>query len=111
MADVRAFRALHYDPATVEVADVTAPPYDVIDDAGRAELLSRSPYNVVELDLPRTAPLLRGLVTAVHEIGMRVTIEGIETAWSASRSALKTATSTSNVPARAELATRLALPR
>ncbi len=32
------------------------------------------------LDLPRTAPLLRGLVTAVHEIGMRVTIEGIETA-------------------------------
>jgi uncharacterized protein (DUF1015 family) len=55
MADVRAFRALHYDPTTVEMADVTAPPYDVIDDAGRAELLSRSPYNVVELDLPRTA--------------------------------------------------------
>ena len=40
MADVRPFRALHYDPARVDLADVTAPPYDVIDDAGRAELLA-----------------------------------------------------------------------
>jgi len=54
MADVRPFRALHYDPSRAEIADVTAPPYDVIDDAGRARLLDRSPYNVVELDLPRT---------------------------------------------------------
>ena len=54
MADVRPFRAAHYDPAEVEIADVTAPPYDVIDDAARAKLLDRSPHNVVELDLPRT---------------------------------------------------------
>ncbi len=54
MADVRAFRALHYDPERVVIADVTAPPYDVIDEAGRAQLLGRSPNNVVELDLPRT---------------------------------------------------------
>lgn len=54
MADVRPFRALHYDPSRVDIADVTAPPYDVIDSAGRAKLLSRSPKNVVELDLPRT---------------------------------------------------------
>ena len=32
---------------------MTAPPYDVIDDAMRAELAARSPHNVVELDLPR----------------------------------------------------------
>lgn len=32
-----------------------------------------------QLDLPRTAPLLRGLVAAVHEIGLKVTLEGIET--------------------------------
>jgi uncharacterized protein (DUF1015 family) len=32
--------------------DVLAPPYDVIDDELRAELLARSPHNVVEIDLP-----------------------------------------------------------
>jgi uncharacterized protein (DUF1015 family) len=55
MAEVRALHAVHYDPARVEVGDVVAPPYDVIDAAGRAQLLERSPYNVVELDLPETA--------------------------------------------------------
>ncbi len=55
MADVRPFRAAHYDPERVTIADVTAPPYDVIDEAGRAKLLERSSNNVVELDLPRAA--------------------------------------------------------
>ena len=32
---------------------MAAPPYDVIDDAMRAELSARSPFNVVEIDLPR----------------------------------------------------------
>jgi uncharacterized protein (DUF1015 family) len=53
VADVRPFQALHYNPGRVEIGDVVAPPYDVIDDAARAELLRRSAYNVVELDLPR----------------------------------------------------------
>ena len=54
MAGVEPFKALHYDLAKAgSFGDVTAPPYDVIDDAMRAELASRSPYNVVELDLPR----------------------------------------------------------
>jgi uncharacterized protein (DUF1015 family) len=53
MADVRPFRALHYNlEAVSSLGDVTAPPYDVIDAAGRADLLRRSPFNVVELDLP-----------------------------------------------------------
>jgi uncharacterized protein (DUF1015 family) len=46
------FRALRYDPAQVDVADVLAPPYDVIDDAERRELAARSPHNVVRLTLP-----------------------------------------------------------
>ena len=54
MAQVKPINALHYDPAKVEIADVRAPPYDVIDAAGREKLLARSPRNVVELDLPRT---------------------------------------------------------
>ena len=54
MADVQPFRALHYDlDAVGGLQAVAAPPYDVIDDEQRAQLLARSPYNVVEIDLPR----------------------------------------------------------
>jgi uncharacterized protein (DUF1015 family) len=57
MADVQPLRALHYDPAVAgPLADVVAPPYDVIDSGQRAELLSRSPYNVVAVDLPQGEP-------------------------------------------------------
>jgi uncharacterized protein (DUF1015 family) len=53
MADVRPLQALHYNLSAVpSLADVVAPPYDVIDSARRAELIDRSPFNVVELDLP-----------------------------------------------------------
>lgn len=55
MASVRPLRALHYDlDRTGGLDAVAAPPYDVIDDADRAALLARSPYNVVEIDLPRS---------------------------------------------------------
>jgi len=54
MADVQPLRALHYDPAVAgPLADVLAPPYDVIDADQRAELVARSPYNVVAIDLPQ----------------------------------------------------------
>ena len=54
MADVRPFKALHYDRDRVGgLQPVVAPPYDVIDAEQRAELLARSPYNVVEIDLPQ----------------------------------------------------------
>jgi uncharacterized protein (DUF1015 family) len=54
VAEVRPLQALHYDLGRVgSLGDVAAPPYDVIDDEQRAELAARSPYNVVELDLPR----------------------------------------------------------
>ena len=54
MAEVRPLNALHYNLAAVpSLADVIAPPYDVIDDRRRAQLLARSPFNVVEIDLPR----------------------------------------------------------
>jgi uncharacterized protein (DUF1015 family) len=57
MADVQPLRALHYDPAVVgSLADVVAPPYDVIDASQRAALIGRSPYNVVAVDLPEGEP-------------------------------------------------------
>ena len=55
MADVQPLRTLRYDPGVAgPLQDLIAPPYDVIDDAMRAELAARSPYNVVELDLPES---------------------------------------------------------
>ena len=54
MADVFPLHALHYALDRVGgLAPVVAPPYDVIDEEQRAELAARSPYNVVEVDLPR----------------------------------------------------------
>jgi uncharacterized protein (DUF1015 family) len=54
MADVQPLRALHYDPSVVgSLADVVAPPYDVIDAGQRATLITRSPFNVVAIDLPQ----------------------------------------------------------
>ncbi|HVO55600.1 MAG TPA: DUF1015 domain-containing protein [Solirubrobacterales bacterium] len=54
MADVKPIDALHYDLGKVGSLDaVAAPPYDVIDAAGRAALLSRSPFNAVAIDLPK----------------------------------------------------------
>ena len=55
MADVRPLHAAHYNlEAVPSLADVVAPPYDVIDAARREQLLSRSPFNVVEIDLPQS---------------------------------------------------------
>lgn len=45
------FRGLRYDTARVSLADVTAPPYDVIDDRQRAQLAAE-PRNAVRIDLP-----------------------------------------------------------
>ena len=57
MAQIEPLRALRYDPAVVgPLADVLAPPYDVIDASQRAALLARSPYNVVAVDLPHGEP-------------------------------------------------------
>jgi uncharacterized protein (DUF1015 family) len=53
MADVQPLRTLRYDLAAVGSLDaVAAPPYDVIDAGLRRELAAKSPFNVVEVDLP-----------------------------------------------------------
>lgn len=69
MADVQPLRALHYDPAVAgPLADVVAPPYDVIDSQQRAALLARSPYNVVGVDLPQAAPGASDQYEAAREL-------------------------------------------
>jgi hypothetical protein len=53
MAVVKPFRAVRYDEDVAGPLDtLVAPPYDVIDEAGREELMARSPFNVVHLTLP-----------------------------------------------------------
>ena len=53
MADVQPIKTLRYDTQVAgPLEDLIAPPYDVIDDELRAELVARSPHNVVEIDLP-----------------------------------------------------------
>ena len=54
MAEIQPLTALRYDlEKTGGLQDVVSPPYDVIDADQRAQLVSRSPYNVVEIDLPQ----------------------------------------------------------
>jgi uncharacterized protein (DUF1015 family) len=46
------FRGIRYNLERVDLADVTAPPYDVIDPEQRRSLAERHPANVVHVDLP-----------------------------------------------------------
>ncbi len=56
MPDVRPFRGFRYDLGrTGSLSDLLAPPYDVIDAAGRADLLARSEFNAVRVELPDEA--------------------------------------------------------
>ncbi len=53
MPEIRAFRALRYNPEIVpDLGRVVAPPYDVVSPSRRAELAARDPRNVVAIDLP-----------------------------------------------------------
>jgi uncharacterized protein (DUF1015 family) len=52
------FRGIRYNITESDPVEVTAPPYDVISPAQRAELLLASPTNVVRIDLPVADPAL-----------------------------------------------------
>jgi uncharacterized protein (DUF1015 family) len=55
MADLKPFRAVRYAGAAGPVADLVAPPYDAVSEDERAQLFTRSPYNVVHVTLPESA--------------------------------------------------------
>jgi uncharacterized protein (DUF1015 family) len=57
MAEIRPFRGLRYDLAQVgALADVVAPPYDVIGPELQSSLYDASPYNAIRLELNREEP-------------------------------------------------------
>lgn len=69
MADIQPLRALHYDQSLVgPLSGVTSPPYDVIDAGQREQLLERSPFNVVAVDLPQDEPGGRDAYAAAGEL-------------------------------------------
>lgn len=53
MPELRPFRALRYSDKAGDLADLVAPPYDVIGSEQYAELCGKSPHNVVRLILDK----------------------------------------------------------
>ena len=54
MALVRPLRGLRYDLSRAgDAGQLLAPPYDVVDDAGRARIAARSPHNCIHVILPQ----------------------------------------------------------
>ncbi|MBU0967101.1 MAG: DUF1015 domain-containing protein [Proteobacteria bacterium] len=56
MAKIVPFRGLRFNPEKIDrMEDVVTPPYDVIDEKAQAALLSKNPYNMIQLDLTKHA--------------------------------------------------------
>jgi uncharacterized protein (DUF1015 family) len=53
MPSVHPFHSLHY-AAPRDLSALIAPPYDVLDSAGKQRLLAKDPRNIVAIDLPHT---------------------------------------------------------
>ena len=85
MADVRPFRAERYSERAGPLADLVAPPYDVIGPEERREYLARSPYNVVHLTLPDSDDQAAHDLEAWRERGI-LTADGEATTWALSQS-------------------------
>jgi uncharacterized protein (DUF1015 family) len=56
MAKIVPFRGLRFNPEKIDrMEDVVTPPYDVIDEKAQVALLSKNPYNMIQLDLTKHA--------------------------------------------------------
>ncbi|HEX8912261.1 MAG TPA: DUF1015 domain-containing protein [Humisphaera sp.] len=57
MAHIRPFAAVRYARRPdLDLSNLIAPPYDVLDEAGKAALVARHPNNIVSVDLPWLPP-------------------------------------------------------
>ena len=56
MAQIRPFAGIRYSRKNPDISNQVAPPYDVLDDAGKAKLTAKSPTNIVNIDLPFMPP-------------------------------------------------------
>ncbi len=56
MADVRPFHAVLFEPHHVNIADVVAPPYDVVSEGERQRLYDRDSHNILHVDFGKDLP-------------------------------------------------------
>ncbi|MCL2754204.1 MAG: DUF1015 domain-containing protein [Oscillospiraceae bacterium] len=54
MAVIKPFRGTRYTEKAGELAQLCCPPYDIISEEGRKELLSTNEHNIIRLELPRS---------------------------------------------------------
>ena len=82
MAQVRSFRAVRYDERRAgPLGSLVAPPYDVLDAAGRDRYLAASPYNVVHLTLAGDPAEAAALWTAWLDDGVLASETGAACWW------------------------------
>ncbi|MGB7161205.1 MAG: DUF1015 domain-containing protein [Tepidisphaeraceae bacterium] len=56
MAQIRPFAGIRYSKKHPDISAMIAPPYDVLDEAGKASLQAKHPANIVSVDLPFVPP-------------------------------------------------------
>lgn len=70
MPKLQPFHAIHYPtPATGDISQLIAPPYDVLDEGPKADLLAVNEHNIVAVDLPVTPPKTVGPDAAYEGAG------------------------------------------
>jgi uncharacterized protein (DUF1015 family) len=61
VAQIRPFAGIHFSRhRSPDISKLIAPPYDVLDEQGRAALQAKDPHNVVYVDLPHIPPKTAG---------------------------------------------------
>ncbi|MAE61602.1 MAG: hypothetical protein CMJ49_09630 [Planctomycetaceae bacterium] len=63
------FHAIRYATPDGDLSARIAPPYDVLDEGPKRDLLAQDPYNIVEIDLPVTPPKTVGPDEAYRRAG------------------------------------------
>ena len=68
MAHIRPFAGIHYarERGTADVSGLIAPPYDVLDEKGKAALQAKHANNIVTVDLPHLPPKTVGPDESYH---------------------------------------------
>jgi uncharacterized protein (DUF1015 family) len=56
LAQIRPFAGIRYSKKRPDISNLIAPPYDVLDEAGKARLAAKDPHNIVSIDLPFMPP-------------------------------------------------------
>jgi len=67
MPKLQPITAIRYVTADGDVATKIAPPYDVLDEGPKRQLLQRDPHNIVAVDLPVTPPKTVGPAEAYQQ--------------------------------------------